>query len=186
MRGGRATLEQRFRVEAGGWLEFNPAPLIPQAGSSYRQRTRIDVALGGEAFFLETLAPGRVARGEVFQFDRVDWSCDVRFAGRLVARERFELGAGNDSLWPLRRPFANGYYASGCLLTHRLSADSPALEALRGLNSDEVWLGVSALSVGGWSLRLLAADSVHLQAAKAELRRILATDFPALQGEVRG
>jgi urease accessory protein len=185
MPSGVATLEQRFRVEAGGWLEFNPASLIPQTGSAYRQRTEIEVAEGGEAFFLETLAPGRVARGEAFQFRLVDWRCDVRIGGRLVARERFRLDPSTPSLWPLRQPFAQGYYASGCLLTTRIPPDSPVLEALRDLSTETVWLGISALPIGGWSLRILAADSVALQATKAEVRRILREIFPALRGESR-
>ena len=47
----------------GGWLEVMPELFIPQAHCRYRQHTSIKVAAGGEMLFVETLAPGRVARG---------------------------------------------------------------------------------------------------------------------------
>jgi urease accessory protein len=186
MNDGRATLKQRLRVAAGGWLEFNPAPLIPQSRSRYRQRTEIDIEPGGEAFFLETLAPGRVAHGEVFQFDEVDWRCDVRIGGRLVSRERFRLRPDDASLWSLKHPFPAGYFASGCLVTQRSAADAPCLEALRALNDETLWVGVSALVFGGWGLRLLAADSLAMQAGKQAVRAVLADVFPQMAGEPRG
>jgi urease accessory protein len=186
MNGGGASLEQRFHVAASGWLEFNPAPLISQARSRYRQVTEIEMEPGGEAFFLETLAPGRVAHGEVFQFDEVDWRCDVRLGGRLISRERFRLRPDNASLWSLKHPFPAGYFASGCLVTQRINPDAPCLEALRELNSETLWLGISALVAGGWSLRLLAADSLAMQSAKRSIRQILAEVFPPMAGEARG
>jgi urease accessory protein len=185
MNQGQATVDQSFHVATGGWLEFNPSPLIPQARSRCRQITRINVEQGGEAFFLETLVPGRVARGEVFQFDEVDWCCDVRFAGRLVSRERFKLRPDDASLWALKHPFPVGYYASGCVLTERPLHENGCIETLRQLNSDPLWLGINALAQGGWSLRLLAADSLAMQAAKRSVREILSGFFPQLGSEPR-
>ncbi|MBI3472530.1 MAG: urease accessory protein UreD, partial [Candidatus Solibacter usitatus] len=55
-------------VEEEGLLEYLPDPLIPFAGSRYRQETRIDLAHGAGLFWWETIAPGREARGEIFEY----------------------------------------------------------------------------------------------------------------------
>ena len=81
---GCALVEQSFDVDPGGWLDFFPAPLIPQLGSRYRQRTRISLQPGAELFFLDILTPGRLIRG--------GWSL------RLVARDSVALRRGVDEL----------------------------------------------------------------------------------------
>ncbi|MGC4074303.1 MAG: urease accessory protein UreD [Nibricoccus sp.] len=40
MRTGAAVASQRFSVEAGGWLEFLPEPLVPHDRSSFRSDDR--------------------------------------------------------------------------------------------------------------------------------------------------
>jgi urease accessory protein len=46
------------------------------------------------------------------------------------------------------------------------------------LHSEGLWLGVSALRRGGWSIKLVARDSVRLRQALRDARRILAGYFP--------
>src|ERR1700677_1161545 len=63
---GEARLAQNFSVEKNGWLEVWPELFIPQAGTRYRQKTRVDIEEGSGFLFFETLAPGRVASGGGF------------------------------------------------------------------------------------------------------------------------
>ncbi len=91
MRGGRRRADQTFHVESGGSLEVWPELLIPQRGARYSAEDRSRTGRGAEFLFFETLAPGRVASGEVFVFDELRWMTDVRLDGRLVARERYRL-----------------------------------------------------------------------------------------------
>ena len=87
MNGGEATVTQEFRVAAGGFFESWPELLIPQRGARLRQRTIARVEDGGEMLLIETIAPGRVASGECFAFDRLDWTTEIH-AGRLPHRPR--------------------------------------------------------------------------------------------------
>jgi|GEM_PF-295289 len=90
MRSGEAAGVQKFSVEAGGWLEFLPEPLVPHHGSSYRQTTEIDVAEGGEIAFADLLMPGRIARGETWAWSRLRLELTVRVGGELILRERLD------------------------------------------------------------------------------------------------
>lgn len=185
MPAGRAELHQQFRVAAGGWLEVLPELFIPQAGCRYRQETHIEVEPGGALFFVETLAPGRVARGESFAFSEVAWSLDVRRGERRLLRERYTLRGGDDpSTWSLRHPFPGGYYASCCLVSEAvdLATLRPTLEALTGTT---VTLGLSRFDEHGWLIKLLAADSTSLRNALLGVRAALAGRFPHLQADAR-
>jgi urease accessory protein len=182
---GRAELQQSFQVAEGAWLEFEPAPLIPQRNCRYLQNTSIRVARGGELFFVETLAPGRVAHGECFQFLEIDWECNLYCDRLLVARERFCLRPDDASLNALRAPFPQGYYASCYLITERLSDDSSCWPEIRELNATDVLVGASRLVASGWSIKILARDSVALHRTVQSSRRILAKHLPPLASRAR-
>jgi urease accessory protein len=163
--GREARLRQTFLVRAGGSLDVFPEISIPQRDSQTFQKTTIEVDPGGELIYLETLAPGRVASGESFAFARYAWSTDVRLAGRLVHRERANLAPHDSSMSALRAFFPASYYA-GILVLSPLcedwTADFP--HTIAGLSAGRpVRIAASKLNAGGWSIRIIAADSLALR-----------------------
>lgn len=183
MKAGCATMEQRLRVAAGGWLELRPELFIPQAGCVYRQDTVVDVEPGGELFFAETLAPGRRARGECFAFREVAWSLDLRRGGEPLARERYTLRRDDASTWSLRHPFAEGYYAGCYLVSDRADRVAGAQAAVHALADDRRLVGMTRLAPACWAFKMLAADSETLRGALADLRGLLAPQFPSLAAD---
>ena len=181
MPAGRALVEQHFSVADGGWLEVMPELFIPQAQCRHRQRTSIEVAAGGEMFFVETLAPGRVARGEIFEFTEIDWEFELRHAGELIARERFVLKPSDKSTASLRSPFPAGYYASCYVITERMRPDHEMWRAIHDLSDDDALLGVSRLISGGSTIKILAADNIKLTRTLQTIRNLLAQFIPALR-----
>lgn len=170
---GEARLTQEFAVARGGWLEVWPELLIPQGGTRYRQKTAVEVEQGGELLLFEMLAPGRVAAGEVFEFERLDFQTDVVYAGTLVARERFRLTRDCPSVRALRTRFPTAYYASCFLMTERVGNEHACWEDLSALHGDATWIGCSRLVRGGHGIKILAADSPGLARCVGEVRRSL-------------
>ena len=185
MPSGCASLEQHFSVADGAWLEVMPELFIPQSQCRYRQRTVIEVVAGGELFFVETLAPGRVARGEVFEFTEVEWEFELRHAGNLIARERFALRPFDESTTSLRHPFPTGYYASCYVITPRISPEHEVWRAIHDLTSDVMMIGVSRLVAGGSTIKILAADSITLSRTLRAIRMLLAALLPPLLSDAR-
>lgn len=182
---GRAEQAQTFKVGAGAWLEVLPELFIPQAGCRYRQHTDIEVTPGGTLFFVETLAPGRTARGESLAFDEVRWGLDIRRAGNLLVRERYTLrGEEHPSTWSLRHPFSPGYYASISIVSDPLDLAPfrPALDALAG---PAAHLGLTQADPHGWLVKILAADSATLRAVLLGVRRALLPALPHLAADAR-
>ena len=163
-RGRESRLEQHFFVRAGGSLDVFPEISIPQKESRSFQRTTMDVEPGGELVYLETLTPGRVASGETFAFERYAWATDVRVGGQLVHRERAAIMPGDRSVAGLRALFPASYHAGFIVI-------SPGTEKWTGFPAEVAALGgrptllagASKLTAHGWSIRLLAADSLALR-----------------------
>lgn len=173
MREGCAEMTQDLHVAAGAWLETWPELLILQGGARYRQRTRIVVEPGGELLFTESLAPGRVAFGEVFAFTDFHCETDVFSGATQVVRERYGLHAGSSAITALRGKFDAAYSASCFAISPRLVPELGCWQRLHELQSERLVIGCSALNAGGWVVKCVADGSVALRRALHEIRREL-------------
>ena len=72
-------------------LEYLPDPLIPFAGSRYHQHTHIDLAPDAGLFWWETIAPGREARREVFDYKQLQLEAQITSQGRPLAIECMKI-----------------------------------------------------------------------------------------------
>lgn len=176
MTGGSAECRQHFTVANGGWLEVLPEPLVPHRGCRYRQTTKVEVEPGGGLFFADLLMSGRVAhRGEAWVWDKLCLETEVRLGGELILRERFEQ-SGEDlkALATLAGSGPKACFGNAVLVGE---GEAPWLPAVAALHGDGVWLGVSALRRGGWSIKFVAADSIRLRKTLRDLRETLATHY---------
>lgn len=174
-KGREARLEQTFEIRAGGSLDVFPEISIPQRDSRSFQKTNINVEQGGELIYLETLAPGRVASGEAFAFANYSWWTDICVAGRAIHRERASITPHDSSLAGLTALFPTSYYAGIIVISSTSENWEPdfahAASALG--NNTTVRIAASKLCSGGWSIRLLAANSLVLRQSIASLRRLI-------------
>lgn len=86
------------RIQSGGRLEYVPDQIIPFADSLYQQFTSIELAEDAGLFWWETLAPGRLARGESFAYKLLQLETEITANGLPVFCERFRLEPHTTSL----------------------------------------------------------------------------------------
>jgi urease accessory protein len=172
------TARQSLFVEAGegSLLEHLPDPIIPFAGSRYRQCSVFHLADGAGLFWWEIVAPGRAAQH--FAYDQLELTTEIYAQGIPVAIERARLE-------PATRPLDNAAQLER--FTHTATfficrAGEPAsswaaLEqtlaaAMRGHCSPEARWGVSALVQDGVVIRGLGTETRHLQRGLVEFWRV--------------
>jgi urease accessory protein len=184
MTDGSAESRQSFQVATGGWLEVIPEPLVPHRGSRFQQTTTVDVEPGGALFFVDQLQPGRVGHAEAWLWSRLCLDLTVRLGGELILRERLDQpGDGLQALAALAGSGPAACFANAVLIGP--GSGEPWMGEIRRLHGDGLWAGVSALRRGGWSLRLVAPDSVKLRQGLGAVRRILTASFPRLAADLR-
>lgn len=162
---------QEFRVGENASLEWLPEPFIPHAGASYVQATRIALHRSASLLFFEWLAPGRVAKGEVFAYQNLRWELDLSVDEQLVARERYDLRPEDHSLEALRARFPAAHYLS-VYVAGEMTRDWPAA-SLDALANENVSLGHGPLQRGVHVIRALCRDSLSTRRLMEELRRLL-------------
>lgn len=158
-----ATQTADVSIAEGGLLEYVPDAVIPFAGVRYEQRTCVRLAEGAGIFWWEMLAPGREARGEIFEYEDVGMKTEIYARGRRVAAERirvrpreFSPGArarlGEDRYWATfyicRVGVAQGAWIG---LEEELRAEANRISPGR-----EARWGVSALAADGVVVRCVA------------------------------
>jgi urease accessory protein len=172
-----------------GVLEYLPDALIPFAGSRHRQDTCITLAQGATLFGWETVAPGRQAMGERFQFARLRLTMKIDSPSGPVLLEEFLLEPGSA---PLVSPARLGGYthtaAFYAVQVGRSAADLRELERqLAEVAMSEtcqgctIW-GISALASDGVVAKGLSTSGHRIPAALARFwaaaRRFLLGDMP--------
>jgi urease accessory protein len=169
-----ARLEQTFIVRRGGSLDVFPEISIPHRDSRSFQKTTILIEPGGELIYLETLTPGRVASGETFAFARYAWWTEIAVGDQPVHRERASLSPHDSSLAGLRAFFTASYYAGIVVISpasESWTTDFP--HAVAKLSGESVKIAASKLNAHGWSIRLLAKDSLALRETIRNLRELI-------------
>lgn len=182
MLNGEARMQQKFTVSRGARLEVWPELFIPQRNTRYRQTTEVRLEHGAEFLLFETLAPGRVASGEAFEYGKLFWETDIFLGDRLVARERYTISPESPTVLAMRKQFPTAYYASCFVVSPTLEASSPCWAEINALHSENAWIGFSRLaptdpacseaniSTSAWSIKVLAADSVELRKTLSAIR----------------
>lgn len=183
-RGNCGAAEQELIAHVGpnALLEYLPDPVIPYAGSAYVQRTRFVLADGAGLFTWDIFAPGRMARGEVFAYERLAWDTRITIAtGSTPAPIALERA----SLEPAQRPltasarmgpfrYVATLYACRVGVAHAQwgALERALFEVARAHEQpSSSWWGASALVAHGVIVRGLAMDGHSLLAALTDFWR---------------
>lgn len=155
-----ATQINQVIVGENALLEMLPDQLIPFAGAVYRQDTHIQLARGAGLFWWETIAPGRVAAGEQFQYELLDLSFALYDEHKPIALEHARLEPGARSISAPVRLGNFRYYSTfwvcrvGVPPATWLNLEAELANLARQLSTTDVSLwGVSALVASGLVIR---------------------------------
>ena len=148
----------RLHVAADATLEYLPEPIIPYSGSRYVEHLSIDIEPGGRLLSWEILAPGRAARGELFDYDLLGLRVEVREGGLEILRERAELRPAREKLPSLSMGTATHY---GVLLV--VGGDAPRLAAEIREDLESIRAGVTTLPGTGLLVKALAVGGRDIE-----------------------
>jgi urease accessory protein len=162
---------QRNEILVGenGLLEYVPDAIIPFAGSAYSQRTRINLEDGAGLFWWEIVAPGREARGEIFQYRSLEMRTDVLAMGQMIASDRVRLEPDIRTVPDLARLGPFRYWSSfyickiGVDSKVWIDAECHLREVIASFAADcNLLIGISTLASSGLAIRCLSRHGRYL------------------------
>ncbi len=178
MERGFATQLVNLDAGPGSYLEYLPDPLIPFRHARLYQRTVVTADPDATVVLGETVAAGRVARGELHAYDALALDLELRRPdGRLLAVDNLRLCPGAGPGGPQGSRGSSGVLGPAVLSGHRYTSSLYVLTGRRparqvadalhdALSGTGLPHGASTLpdDCGAW-LRVLADDSPRLTAA---------------------
>jgi len=104
--GADASCVTDIRVRRGATLIVAPDPLVCFAGARYAQKISCDLAADGGLVLLDWYTSGRMARGEVWSFNRLSSCISIHVDGRLRLYDPLLIERGTAG------PFCHGAFNS--------------------------------------------------------------------------
>jgi urease accessory protein len=100
MRANYAAAETALSVGAGGHLDYVPEPTILHEGARYHADLTLELSAGASAVVGAVLVPGRLARGERFDFERCLSRVRATGPDGPLFEDATHLAPGEDDLAP--------------------------------------------------------------------------------------
>ena len=179
-RAGLAESEQRLRFIVGesAQLEYLPDAVIPYAGSRHLQQTEVRLGRGAIFFGWEVLAPGRLAAGERFAYEKLSLKSEIYVGPKLVMQDNFLLEPGKKNPLAIIRMAEYSYLATLCAIQEgRPPALWKTLEeqlnelARKYIRTERTVWGASALVSDGVVVRGLSTSALFLYEPLVEFWR---------------
>ena len=173
--GSRASQRISVSIAVDAYLEYLPDQLIPFAGSRFDQIARVELERGGSLIWLDRVAPGREASGEIFRFESLTSDFELIADGQPIAIERWTLtplAQRLDSIARLGpfRHFASCYVCrAGVPASYWRHFESQMQNVADQLSGPEVIWGVTSLRAHGLVIRGLANSGRSLASGLVEL-----------------
>lgn len=171
-----ATQTVTLSVAAGGYLEYYPGTTLPYPGAALQQTITVHTEPGATFGMLETWATGRVARGEVNAFQRLESHTTIYQAGRPIYRDALWLTPERTHAWGVfegHHYLASGYWLGDWGVLEPSSTDHDGVMLARGNDIH-----------GSTYLRVLARDNVALKKALTAQLQALRQSRTAVPWEV--
>lgn len=154
-----------LRLGAGARLEWVPDHTIPFAGSAFAQTLTAEVGEAAALVVVDAFAAGRAARGEAWDFARLESTLSIRDRGGWLLHDRFCLGPGS------RRGLGitddAPYFATVVVIADTgLDGFAARMEAIEVASAR---LGLGRLARRGAVVRCLAADAPALADAISQV-----------------
>jgi urease accessory protein len=150
-------------------LEYVPDALIPFRQARVLQRTSFSLDPGATLFCWDTIAPGRAASGELFQYECLKIVSEIQALGVPILTDRLLI---EPKRWPVRAAARFGeanYLVTFVAMRAGMSAkevsalEERLLAVISSAETGSFW-GVSSLPAHGVLVRGMVSESVRIPA----------------------
>lgn len=186
MNGGQAIQDIHFQVKKNAWLEVYPELFVPQKNSIYQQHSSIDIESGGEVYFAEIIAPGRLAFGENLDYLKLSWSCRIKLDQEILSIERCEIEPAKNQ-WMLKvSNWEQTFYFTIWLISPDLPLPNDALyKSLDDFHGDDLYLGYSHYQGKALVIKGMGSSSLLVRKTMRDIRNLFSKILPKLQTNPR-
>lgn len=170
--------ESEFILKEGSYLEYIPDPLIGYKNARYKQKNMIYMEKGSALLYSDIVTPGWSPEGEMFSYDMLQLINEIYMDNELVLYDHIKLNPAMQKLDELG--LMEGYSHLGSMIVINEKANSDFLDLLYQAidsNTTEYKVGLSALPIPGFTIRVLANMTQTIEDLFTEFHHILSKEW---------
>ncbi len=170
--------ETEFILKKGSYLEYIPDPLIMYRNARYKQKNVIRMEQGATLIYSDIITPGWSPDGKQFSYDQLQLMNEVYMDDELVMYDHIKLNPAVQDMKEIG--FMEGYTHLGSMIVIGEQTNAELLDRLyqsMDHNEQEYKLGLSMLSVKGFTIRVLANKTQTIERIFTEYHQLISEEW---------
>ncbi|MFJ7974219.1 urease accessory protein UreD [Peribacillus sp. NPDC096379] len=170
--------ETEFILKKGSYLEYIPDPLIMYRNARYKQKNVIRMEQGATLIYSDIITPGWSPDGDQFSYDQLQLMNEVYMDDELVMYDHIKLNPAVQDMKEIG--FMEGYTHLGSMIVIGEQTNAELLDRLyqsMDHNEQEYKLGLSMLSVKGFTIRVLANKTQTIERIFTECHQLISEEW---------
>lgn len=166
--------EAKMYLAKGSYLEYLPGAIIGYKNASFFQKNIFHLEEGATLLYLEVITPGWSPEGDPFTFTSLRLQSEIYKDDELVVYDHIKLAPEEQNLNVLG--FMEGYSHVGTFMVVSDEVDDDLIDQVYELLLEEdydVRIGISKLSVPGFTIRILGNMTQHIEWLAMKCRNFL-------------
>lgn len=166
--------EMEFTLKNGSYLEYIPDPLIGYRDARFKQQTTVHMEKGATLLYSDIITPGWSPDGEKFSYHTLQLKNEIYMDEELVVFDHIKLSPATQDIDGLG--FMEGFSHMGSMIVIGEKSDTALLDIIYQElheNTTDFKIGLSALSVPGFTLRILANTTQVIEKLFAQCHMIV-------------
>lgn len=170
--------ETEIFLKKGSHLEYIPDPLIMYRQARYKQKNVIRMEKGATFIYSDIITPGWSPDGEQFSYDGLQLMNEIYMDDELVVYDHIKLNPAEQDMKSIG--FMEGYTHLGSMIVIGEKTNAELLDRLyhsMNHNEQEYKLGLSMLSVKGFTIRVLANKTQTIERIFTECHQMISEEW---------
>lgn len=170
--------ETEIYLKKGSYLEYIPDPLIAYQQARYKQKNIFHVEKGATLLYSDIITPGWSPSGKRFSYDRLQLINEIYMDQELVAYDHIKLNPTMQDIESIG--FMEGFSHLGSMIVISEQTTSELLDRLYEMirpKSNAYRVGISQLSIKGFTVRILANSTQVIESIFTNLHHMISKEW---------
>jgi urease accessory protein len=166
--------ESEIFLQAGSYLEYIPDPLIAYKNANYKQKNVIRMDKTATFLYYDIITPGWSPEGEHFSYETIQLLNEIYMDDELVAYDHLKLQPSAQNMSGLG--FMEGYTHLGSMMVVGNQSSNSLVDRLYSAIDQNMYdykVGLSSLSVPGFTIRMFANSTQVIEKAFSTIHRMI-------------